>query len=145
MWHRCTNIFLFAYFSTSLTLLEFLNCGPYCRYTIDIVHGHYNWTIKRRHRHFSKMYTDLVIAKAKSQLPTSSREKIKCKIPSFPKRPEISVISQVNLERRRKQLEKFLQSIMNMSELRQEQEVLEFFEISIVSFLEDLGRKNKLV
>ena len=84
-----------------------------------------------------------MIAKATSQLPTSKREKIKSKIPSFPKRPEVAVIGQKNLNKRKRALQSYLRSILNNSELRNDRNVLEFTEISILSFLNDCGQKNK--
>lgn len=113
------------------------------RYTIELQHGGFSWSVKRRHRHFLKMHTELLIQKATSQLPTTKREKIKTKIPSFPSRPEIAVIGQKNLEKRKRVLEKYLRAVLNNREIRNENEVLEFAEISIVSFLHDCGQKNK--
>lgn len=113
------------------------------RYTIELQHGPFSWSIQRRHRHFLKMHTELVIAKATSQLPTTKRDKIKCKIPSFPRRPEIAVIGQKNLEKRKRSLEKYLRAVLNSAEIRNENEVQGFAEISVVSFLDDCGQKHK--
>eukprot|EP00795_Rhopilema_esculentum_P005283 gene5283-436_t len=112
-------------------------------YTIELQHGGFHWTIRRRHRHFLRLHTELVIAKATSQLPTTKREKIKCKLPSFPRRPEIAVIGQKQLEKRKRALEKYLRGVLNLHEIRNEKEVLEFAEISIASFLYDCGQKKK--
>ena len=89
------------------------------------------------------MHTELILAKATSQLPTTKREKIKSKIPSFPRRPEIAVIGQKNLEKRKRAFEKYLRAVLNSCEFRNDKEVLEFAEISVVSFLHDCGQKNK--
>eukprot|EP00112_Aurelia_sp_Birch-Aquarium-sp1_P022617 Seg643.6 transcript_id=Seg643.6/GoldUCD/mRNA.D3Y31 product="Phospholipase D1" protein_id=Seg643.6/GoldUCD/D3Y31 len=112
-------------------------------YIIELQHGNFKWSIKRRHRHFLKLHTELVLLKAASQLPTTKREKIRSKLPSFPKRPEISVIGQKNLERRKRAFEKYIQRLLNMEEIRSERDVLDFVEVSMVSFVHDCGQKNK--
>eukprot|EP00794_Sanderia_malayensis_P012984 gene12984-14322_t len=112
-------------------------------YTIEIVHGSFKWSIKRRYRHFFRLYTELALVKATSKLPITKHEKITCELPKFPKTPEPAVIGAANLERRRKKLQKFLQHLMKLDELRNEREVLDFFEVSIVSFIEDFGVKGK--
>ena len=84
-----------------------------------------------------------MLLKAASQLPTTKHEKIKSKLPSFPKRPEISIIGQKNLERRRKAFEKYIQQLLNIEEIRSERAVLDFVEVSMVSFVHDCGQKNK--
>jgi len=112
-------------------------------YKIELEHGGFSWTIHRRHRHFLKMHTELMIAKATSQLPTTKREKIKSKLPSFPRRPEIAVIGRKNLEKRKRAFEMYLRLLLNNKELRNDRNVLEFAEICLVSFLYDCGQKNK--
>ena len=89
------------------------------------------------------MHTELMIAKATSQLPTTKREKIKSKLPSFPRRPEIAVIGRKNLEKRKRAFEMYLRLLLNNKELRNDRNVLEFAEICLVSFLYDCGQKNK--
>ena len=83
--------------------------------------------------------------KAASQLPTTKREKITSKIPPFPRRPEIAVIGQKNLSKRKRAFEVYLRSLLNCAELRNDRPVLEFTEISILSFLYDCGQKHKYV
>ena len=113
------------------------------RYTIEISHGRFTWTVKRRHRHLLKLHTELFLMKASSQLPVTAQPKIKTKMPKFPKRPEVSVIGQRRLQKRKRQFEKYLQGVVDHEEFRNHKETLLFLEVSSLSFVEDLGLKSK--
>ncbi|CAG2219287.1 PLD1_2 [Mytilus edulis] len=71
--------------------------SPYL-YTIAIKHGEFEWTIRRRYKHFTHLHQQLQLYKAKCSLPMPTksqrrrRQSVKGtrnKIPRFPKKPEL--------------------------------------------------------
>ncbi|KAL4233460.1 hypothetical protein ACF0H5_008141 [Mactra antiquata] len=130
-------------------------------YTIEVIHGEYRWTVKRRYKHFDSLHKALRLFRARYSLPVPTKQhrerrisikeerkerKIKKKqdkkISRFPKKPEMLVREEA-LEKRRLHLEKYLQSILESKWYRNHCEVLKFLEVSELSFVNRLGLKWK--
>ncbi|CAG2241438.1 PLD1_2 [Mytilus edulis] len=118
-----------------------------CRYTIAIKHGEFEWTIRRRYKHFTHLHQQLQLYKAKCSLPMPTksqrrrRQSVKGtrnKIPRFPKKPELMAR---DMEKRKNYLEDYLQNLVNINVYRSHHETLKFFEVSQLSFVKKLGKK----
>lgn len=129
-------------------------------YTIELTHGEYKWTVRRRYKHFDSLHKALRLFRARYTLPMPSKQhrerrqsikeerkerKIKkkqTKISRFPKKPEM-LVREDALEKRRRHLEEYLQSILESKWYRNHTEVLKFLEVSELSFVNRLGQKWK--
>ncbi|XP_071133944.1 phospholipase D1-like isoform X1 [Mytilus edulis] len=120
--------------------------SPYL-YTIAIKHGEFEWTIRRRYKHFTHLHQQLQLYKAKCSLPMPTksqrrrRQSVKGtrnKIPRFPKKPELMAR---DMEKRKNYLEDYLQNLVNINVYRSHHETLKFFEVSQLSFVKKLGKK----
>ncbi len=120
-------------------------------YVIVVNHGEFTWTIRRRYRHFRALHDSLVILRAKSKIPVPmqrSKERRKSiavrkqKVPKFPNTPE-PLIQTENLDKRKQQLQDYLQAILRFSFYRNHHDTLEFLEVSPLSFVFGLGPKRR--
>ncbi|XP_022246655.1 phospholipase D1-like [Limulus polyphemus] len=125
-------------------------------YIIEIQHGNFQWTVKRRYKHFHELHKHLRVYRAKMAIPIGTRQhqerrqsyhkvckkKGKKSLPRFPQRPE-ALIAHDLLDRRRAQLEDYLKNLLAIPIYRCHPETLKFLEISPVSFIEALGQKGK--
>ncbi|WAR07270.1 PLD1-like protein [Mya arenaria] len=131
-------------------------------YTIEVRHGDYVWTFKRRYKHFDSLHKSLRLFRARCSLPVPTKQhreqrqsfreerkerKIKKKqkkvvVGRFPKKPEI-MVREEQLEKRRRHLEAYLQSVVESKWYRNHTEVLKFLEVSELSFVNRLGQKWK--
>lgn len=116
-------------------------------YTITIKHGEFEWTIRRRYKHFQHLHQQLQLYKVRCNLPMPTKSQrrrrqsvkgYKNKIPRFPKKPEIMI---TDMEKRKSYLEEYLQNILNINVYRNHHETLKFLEVSSLSFVKKLGKK----
>ncbi|OWF47594.1 Phospholipase D1 [Mizuhopecten yessoensis] len=118
-------------------------------YTIQVTHGDFQWTVRRRFKHFDHLHSSLRNFRLQRRipLPTKSRyEKRKSvrgrqnRIPRFPKKPEVIVR---DIDKRRRHLEEYLQNLVDIPTYREHFETLKFLEVSQLSFVKKLGKKYK--
>ncbi|XP_053397424.1 phospholipase D1-like [Mercenaria mercenaria] len=130
-------------------------------YTIEVTHGEYKWTVRRRYKHFDSLHKALRLFRARYTLPMPTRQhrerrqsireerkerkmkkRQKKSISRFPKKPEI-MVREESIEKRRQHLEQYLQSILESKWYRNHTEVLKFLDVSELSFVNRLGQKWK--
>ncbi|XP_060083153.1 phospholipase D1-like [Ylistrum balloti] len=118
-------------------------------YTVQVIHGDFQWTVRRRFKHFDHLHSSLRNFRMQRRipLPTKSRyEKRKSvqgrrnRIPRFPKKPEVIVR---DIDKRRRHLEEYLQNLVDIPTYRDHFETMKFLEVSQLSFVKKLGKKYK--
>lgn len=137
-------------------------------YTINITHGPYTWTIKRKYKNFFKLYEAYAVFKTKlnirnaaaahltPSLTTQAYTETTTTIPTAtviandPKKFKSSDHFKLlfksiasDFAQAREILEKFLQDVLDHKIFRNHTETLKFLEVSHLSFISDLGTKNK--
>ncbi|XP_011637945.1 phospholipase D2 isoform X2 [Pogonomyrmex barbatus] len=123
-------------------------------------HGPFIWTIKKRYKHIQQLHNQLKMYRASLNIPfptkshkerrTSMRNlgNVKEKkgrrnaLPRFPNKPDI-LVPYEGLNRRRKELEDYLNNLLNIEIYRRHSETINFLDISHLSFVADLGMKGK--
>ncbi|XP_070538246.1 phospholipase D1-like isoform X2 [Ptychodera flava] len=123
-------------------------------YVIELQHGPYTWTIKKRYHHFRELHDSLLLYKASMKIPvptkrlkerrrTFRKSSLKNKeLPRLPRRLD-ALVTAPQLARRMVQLEKYLQNLLSNQIYRAHQHTLEFLEVSHLSFINELGEKGK--
>ncbi|XP_077999833.1 phospholipase D1-like [Glandiceps talaboti] len=123
-------------------------------YIVELKHGPFSWTIKKRYHHFRQLHEQLLLYKAAMKLPVPSKRlkerrrsfkensRSSRQLPSLPKRLD-ALVTAPQIARRMVQLEKYLQSLLTNRIYRTNQHTLEFLEVSHLSFVNDLGTKGK--
>lgn len=116
------------------------------RYTIKLSHGNFCWEIRRRYKHFLKLDAELFLHRVNHDVRHAARRQSRHlqHLPSrhLPKRPDMFATTQ-KLEKRKKCLEKYLQTILDNSNYLNHKETLYFLEVSPFSFQRDLGDKGR--
>ncbi|XP_071112498.1 phospholipase D1-like isoform X2 [Haliotis cracherodii] len=124
--------------------------NPYL-YTIEVKHGDFEWTVKRRYKHFRQLHDALTLYRARYRLPIPKKEyrerrktmkqdhRVSVR---FPLRPDY-LVSEHNILERMTQLEKYLCSLLKCKSFKNHSETMRFFEVSPLSFINKLGRKGK--
>ncbi|XP_046564416.1 phospholipase D1-like [Haliotis rubra] len=134
--------------------------NPYL-YTIEVKHGDFEWTVKRRYKHFRQLHDALTLYRARYRLPIPKKEYVGSWTPllryrerrktmkqdhrvsvRFPLRPDY-LVSENNIQDRMTQLEKYLCSLLKCKSFKNHSETMRFFEVSPLSFINKLGRKGK--
>ncbi|PVD27957.1 hypothetical protein C0Q70_10533 [Pomacea canaliculata] len=127
--------------------------NPY-RYTIVVKHAEQEWTVHKRYKHFRQLHDALALFRAKHRIPfprTGERRERQKTLRKelrdqgsvrFPLRPD-TLIKKENINARMKQLECYLQNLLQCKSYRNHPETLKFFEVSHLSFVSRLGPKNK--
>ncbi|GAB6030258.1 Phospholipase [Chamberlinius hualienensis] len=100
-------------------------------YTVHLSHGIFNWTVRRSYADFLKLYGYL---KAFESLKGES-------VPNFPAHGNRKALQAEN--RILTQLQVFSNHILEKNTFRLHRKTLKFFEISWLSFVDDLGDKHK--
>lgn len=115
-------------------------------YTIKLSHGNFCWEIRRRYKHFLKLDAELFLHRVNHDVRHAARRQSRHlqHLPSrhLPKRPDMFATTQ-KLEKRKKCLEKYLQTILDNSNYLNHKETLYFLEVSPFSFQRDLGDKGR--
>ncbi|XP_041354686.1 phospholipase D1-like [Gigantopelta aegis] len=134
--------------------------NPYL-YTISVKHGDFRWTVRRRYKHFRQLHDALVLFRTRYRIPfpqkryqerrrtirrehqawkdKGSKERNNAR---FPLRPE-ALTGEQNILERRNQLELYLQNVVKYKSYRNHSEMLRFFEVCHLSFVNKLGKKGK--
>ncbi|XP_043191252.1 phospholipase D1-like isoform X2 [Amphibalanus amphitrite] len=128
--------------------------NPYL-YVIECQHGSFQWTIRRRYKHFSSLHKSLRLFRTAMRLPFGTRHhKLRRKtymerkgaeqptIPRMPKRGD-SMLTEDELPERMKQLEDYLNAVLRSRLYRNHHDMLDFLEVSQWSFVHELGIKGK--
>ncbi|XP_055342623.1 phospholipase D1-like [Paramacrobiotus metropolitanus] len=116
-------------------------------YEIEIRHGGYFWTIRRRYARIHALRRRLQLHALSMRIVRKRNvahlmSDLKPRLPRLPKRMEVFVGTE-QLENRREAIEKFLQDLLSVSIWREHPETLRFLEVSSLSFLGELGEKGK--
>ncbi|XP_054718889.1 LOW QUALITY PROTEIN: phospholipase D1-like [Uloborus diversus] len=121
-------------------------------YVLQLQHGQYEWTVRKRYKHFQHLHQQLRIFRTTLSIPIptkrhkarrkSCRNIEKSRLPRFPKRPD-ALLPHDKIEHRVQQLEEYLKNVLRIPLYRNHPEMMEFLEISPLSFICDLGKKNK--
>ncbi|XP_028278353.1 phospholipase D1 isoform X2 [Parambassis ranga] len=114
-------------------------------YTVRLTHGPFNWTVKRKYKHFQELHRDLYkhkmmlhllpigrFAKERQQLRTMSEE-----MPSLHGTERTRRTSS-----KMKYLEEYLNELLENTFCRNDHSMLEFLSIGALSFVTDLGPKG---
>ncbi|XP_066562874.1 phospholipase D1 isoform X1 [Amia ocellicauda] len=123
-------------------------------YTIELSHGEFTWTIKRRFKHFQALHQELLKFKALLKIPLPTRTHTVRRrsfkglkrfqgghIPTLPRRPD-AMVKEEQLTSRKMQLEDYLKNLLKRTIYRNHPATLEFLEVSQISFIQDLGPKG---
>ncbi|KAF7268635.1 hypothetical protein GWI33_018263 [Rhynchophorus ferrugineus] len=129
-------------------------------YTISIMHAGFSWQIKKRYKDVQNLHQELLLFKTslnipfpskthknkiknfKENVPVNKKGKRKAALPRFPKKPEL-LVSFEKIPNRMKQIEDYLNNLLSIPIYRNHPATLNFFEISHLSFIKDLGLKGK--
>ncbi|XP_069675319.1 phospholipase D1 isoform X1 [Periplaneta americana] len=130
-------------------------------YTIELRHADFVWTIKKRYKHIQHLHQQLKLFRASLNIPFPTRahrerrssfkldhrgSKLKRRnrgaLPRFPSKPE-ALVPYENLDHRIKQLEEYLQNLLQINLYRNHHETVSFLEVSQLSFVGGLGMKGK--
>ncbi|XP_064418319.1 phospholipase D1 [Latimeria chalumnae] len=120
-------------------------------YTIELTHGEFTWSVKRKFKHFQELHRELKRYKALLRLPiptrshTVRRQTLKRgevrQMPNLPNTSE-SLVREEQISSRRKQLEDYLLKLLKMPMYKNYHATMEFIDISPMSFIHDLGPKG---
>ncbi|XP_070609740.1 phospholipase D1 isoform X2 [Erythrolamprus reginae] len=120
-------------------------------YTIELTHSEFTWQVKRKYKHFQELHRELLRYKAFIRIPiptrrhTVRRQTVKRgearQMPSLPRTSE-NMVREDHLSSTRKQLEDYLTNILKMPLYKNYHGTLEFFGVSQLSFIHDLGPKG---
>ncbi|XP_075062479.1 phospholipase D2 [Mixophyes fleayi] len=118
-------------------------------YSVDLTHGPFQWSIKKRFKHFQELHRDLLRHKIfVSLLPlnplsrfavTRSRAETTSEMPSL---PHVSGESPQRASSKQKHLAEYLNVLLAKSFYRNYHAMMEFLEVSHLSFISDLGPKG---
>ncbi|KAF5302244.1 hypothetical protein FQA39_LY10283 [Lamprigera yunnana] len=129
-------------------------------YHIGLTHGNFKWEVRKRYKHIQHLHQQLVLFRTTLSIPfptkthklkrdnfknnavVSKSGKSKGALPRFPNKPEM-LIPHEQLPNRIKQLQDYLNNLLRISIYRNHPETIQFFEISHLSFIYDLGFKGK--
>lgn len=120
-------------------------------YKIDLTHGDFSWTIYRRYKHIRSLHEQLRLFLATCKIPMPTKQhrerrrsvrQEKSELPRFPLLPD-QFVREENIQLRAKQLEDYLQNILQFRVYRNHIETLKFLEVSYLSFLKQFGPKRK--
>uniref|UniRef100_A0A5K3F5B2 phospholipase D n=2 Tax=Mesocestoides corti TaxID=53468 RepID=A0A5K3F5B2_MESCO len=121
------------------------------RYEISIQHGPFKWRITRTYNDVVALHREITLDQVKRRVirvtqtvksgfqQTTPTERLsKRRLSVFPKRPTL-VVNEEYMSERTRVLQEYLQSIVNVKQLRYLEGVMRFFEISPITFRVRLG------
>lgn len=130
-------------------------------YTIELKHGDFTWTLKKRYKHIQHLHQQLRIFRATLNIPFPTKThkerrtsfkheatrnktggKSKGALPRFPSKPE-ALIPDEQVETRMRQLEEYLRNLLKIKLYRDHHETVLFLEVSHLSFVRGIGPKGK--
>ncbi|KAL3883140.1 hypothetical protein ACJMK2_029433, partial [Sinanodonta woodiana] len=132
--------------------------NPYL-YTIEVSHGEYKWSVRRRYKHFQSLHSALQLYRARYSIPVPTtkhremrhsvkeerkerRNRKDRKVSRFPKKLEV-LVRPDGIEKRKMHLQRYLQSVLESTLYRKHNETLKFLEVCELSFINRLGGKWK--
>ncbi|KAG8195897.1 hypothetical protein JTE90_001132 [Oedothorax gibbosus] len=121
-------------------------------YVLQLKHGPYEWTVKKRYKHFQHLHQQLSLFKTGLAIPLptkrhkarrkSCRKNERRRLPRFPKRPD-ALLQNDKISHRAQQLEEYLQNILRIPLYRNHHETMDFLEVCPLTFVSGLGSKRK--
>ncbi|XP_068085998.1 phospholipase D1 isoform X2 [Anabrus simplex] len=132
-------------------------------YTIQLTHGDFTWTIKKRYKHFQHLHNQLKLYRTKLIIPFPTRAhrerrssfkndiaaegsdgegKSRGALPRFPNKPE-ALVGYEDIDKRIQLLEEYLTNLLKIKLYRNHIETVTFLEVSHLSFVAGLGPKGK--
>lgn len=146
------------FFNRSLVEVKFLGYedrpdGPFSSrylYRINLKCGDHEWTIFKRHSHIRSLHTSLGTFSAllRMKLMNKTHEErrksfalSKHSVAKLPRKPE-ALLDDDELDERMRDLERYLQSVVNVPEYRNSHGMIRFLELTPYSFISTLGNKN---
>lgn len=111
--------------------------SPYL-YFITLRHGSFKWIVTKTYTQFAQLHRDLNLYRAKLKL---QRGKKPSKLPRFPRRPDSLLRDFIQVENRKRILEKYIQNLLKITLYREHPNTVRFLEVSRLSFLDGLGPK----
>ncbi|XP_053219095.1 phospholipase D2 [Podarcis raffonei] len=119
---------------------------PSTVYSLRLTHGQFTWTMKKKFKHFQELHRDLMRHRIlMSFLPLTRFAALGSRsdgtvlgLPSLPHGGEVSR----RPSSKQKQLENYLNTLLEMSVYRDYHATAEFLDVSSLSFIPDLGQKG---
>uniref|UniRef100_A0A1B6IY41 phospholipase D n=1 Tax=Homalodisca liturata TaxID=320908 RepID=A0A1B6IY41_9HEMI len=128
-------------------------------YTIQLRHGDFTWTLKKRYKHIQYLHQQLRLFRASLNIPfptkthrerresfkhVANREKDNSSgsLPRFPSKPD-ALVPDEQIETRMQQLEEYLRNLLKIPIYRNHHETVAFLEVCHLSFVNGLGLKGK--
>ncbi|XP_073403198.1 phospholipase D2 isoform X3 [Dendrobates tinctorius] len=119
-------------------------------YSICLTHGPFQWTIKKKYKHFQELHRDLLRHKIfVSLLPLNplsrfsvTRSRAETTSEEMPSLPHASGESSRRTSSKQKYLAEYLNVLLAKSFYRNYHAMMEFLEVSQLSFISDLGSKG---
>uniref|UniRef100_A0A674AVF3 Phospholipase n=1 Tax=Salmo trutta TaxID=8032 RepID=A0A674AVF3_SALTR len=110
-------------------------------YTVKLTHGKFTWTVKRKYKHFQELHRDLYKHKMMAHfLPLGRSDSEHQSELRHANQPIICAES--NLFRGDKYLEEYLNGLLENSFCKNYHGMLEFLDVSALSFVSELGPKG---
>ncbi|XP_077591614.1 phospholipase D1-like [Stigmatopora nigra] len=120
-------------------------------YKFEMKHGHFTWLVKRKEKHFQDLHRDLKTYKAVLNLPLPTRSHTIRRqtagacgrdLPNLPRAGGDELVREEQVSSRKKQLEDYLNKLLQMPTYRNYHAMMEFIDVSQLSFIRDLGPKG---
>ncbi|XP_057715335.1 phospholipase D1a isoform X2 [Corythoichthys intestinalis] len=121
-------------------------------FKIEMKHGEFTWTVKRKEKHFMELHRELRTYKTFMRIPLPSRSHtVKRRtvrksevreMPSLPRGGGDELVRDEQVSSRRRQLEDYLNKLLKMALYRKYHHTMEFIDVSQLSFIHDLGPKG---
>nr|XP_040037022.1 phospholipase D2 [Gasterosteus aculeatus aculeatus] len=114
-------------------------------YTVQLTHGHFHWSVKRKYKHFQELHRDLYKHKMmRHLLPLGRFSKDRQQLRAMSE--EMPSLHGTERTRRTsskmKYLEEYLNGLLENTFCRNDHSMLEFLSVGALSFVTDLGPKG---
>ncbi|KAG7525172.1 phospholipase D1-like [Solea senegalensis] len=121
-------------------------------FKIEMKHGEFTWLVKRKEKHFHDLHRELRTYKTFMRLPLPTRSHtIKRNpatrddarhMPNLPRGGGEELVREEQVSSRKKSLEDYLNKLLKMPMYRNYHALMEFIDVSQLSFIHDLGPKG---
>ncbi|CAL8400159.1 unnamed protein product [Arctogadus glacialis] len=136
----------------NLTTQRSVNKSMPAVFKIELKHGEFTWLVKKKEKHFMDLHRELKTYKTFMRIPlptrshTIKRQSVRrteaSQIPSLPRGGRDELGREEQVSSRRRQLEDYLNKLLNMTVYRNYHATMEFIDVSQLSFIHDLGPKG---
>ncbi|KPP64627.1 phospholipase D2-like [Scleropages formosus] len=114
-------------------------------YTVRLMHGEFTWTVKRKYKHFQELHRDLFKHKIMIHLLplgrfATQRQQLEAMTEEMPSLHDADRVRRASSKP--KYLEEYLNNLLENCFCRNYHRMLEFLEVSPLSFVGDLGPKG---